>query len=164
MTATQTYKILFVCMGNICRSPAGEAVMRKLVEDEGLEDQIHCDSAGTISFHSGDPPDKRMHQAAANRGIQTGGQARQVRVGDFETFDRVLAMDRDNLRDLLALAKTESHRKRIRPFCDYCDEHDNRDVPDPYYGGAQGFELVLDLLEDGCNQLLDEAKAELGLR
>ena len=159
----KAYRMLFVCMGNICRSPAGEAVLRKLVEDEGLEDQVHIDSAGTIGFHSGSAPDHRMHSAAANRGIPTGGQARQVCLRDFETFDRILAMDRDNLRDLLALAQTDAHRECIRPFCDYCREHENRDVPDPYYGGARGFEVVLDLLEDGCRQLLDEAKDELGI-
>ena len=151
------YRILFVCMGNICRSPAGEAVMRKLVEEEGLEDQVLCDSAGTISFHTGNPPDHRMHQAAARRYIRTGGRARQVRREDFQVFDRILAMDGDNLRDLLALAETDEERDRVRPFCNYCEEHENRDVPDPYYGGPMGFELVLDLLEDGCRQLLQEA-------
>ena len=159
----KAYRILFVCMGNICRSPAGEPVLRKLVEDEGLEDHIHIDSAGTIGFHSGSAPDHRMHSAAANRGIETGGQARQVNLQDFENFDRILAMDTDNLRDLLALAQTDPHRECIRLFCDYCEDHENRDVPDPYYGGALGFEVVLDLLEDGCRQLLDEAKHELGI-
>jgi len=155
------YRVLFVCMGNICRSPAGEAVLRKLAEDAGLDDHIEIDSAGTIGFHSGSQPDHRMHAAASNRGIRTGGQARQVQPGDLDTFDRVLAMDSENLRDLQALAQTQAQLDSIRPFCEYCQEHDIRDVPDPYYGGAQGFEIVLDLLEDGCQQLLDEARDAL---
>ncbi len=154
----KTYRVLFVCMGNICRSPAGEAVLRKLAEEEGLDDRLDIDSAGTIGFHTGSPPDARMQDAAANRGIRTGGHARQVRQEDLDTFHRVLAMDHDNLRDLLALAQTQDQRDTIRPFCDYCQKHDNRDVPDPYYGGAHGFEIVLDLLEDGCRQILDEAR------
>ena len=98
-----------------------------------------------------------MHQAAARRYIRTGGRARQVLREDFQVFDRILAMDGDNLRDLLALAETDEERDRVRPFCNYCEDHENRDVPDPYYGGPMGFELVLDLLEDGCRQLLQEA-------
>ena len=153
------YRILFVCMGNICRSPAGEATLRKLVKEEKLEDQIEIDSAGTIGFHTDSPPDPRMHQAAAKRNIHTSGRARQVFVEDLERFDRVLAMDNANFRDLLNLAETPTQEAKIRNFCDYCQNHpDHKEVPDPYYGGSKGFELVLDLLEDGCRQLLKEAK------
>lgn len=158
----KSYRILFVCMGNICRSPAGEAVLRKLAEDEALDDRLEIDSAGTIGFHSGSPPDGRMQAAAAKRSIYTGGHARQVTKEDLDTFDRVLAMDNDNLRDLLGLAESESQRATIRSFCDYCIDHENKEVPDPYYGGAQGFEIVLDLLEDGCRQILEEARDALG--
>ena len=152
------YRILFVCMGNICRSPAGEATLRKLVEEEDLQDQIEIDSAGTIGFHTDSPPDPRMHKAAANRDIHTSGQARQVFVEDLDDFDRVLAMDNANLQDLQNMAETPSQEAKIKAFCEYCTQHDHKEVPDPYYGGNQGFELVLDLLEDGCRQLLKEAK------
>ena len=157
------YKILFVCMGNICRSPAGEAVLRKMVDDEGLQDQILIDSAGTIGFHTGNPPDRRMHKAAANRGIRTGGKARQVQPRDLDEFDRVLAMDDENYDDLSHLAANPTQLARLKRFCEYCQEHpEHHQVPDPYYGGDAGFELVLDLLEDGCRQLLQEAKDALG--
>lgn len=156
------YKILFVCMGNICRSPAGEAVLRKMVGEEGLQDQILIDSAGTIGFHSGNAPDRRMHNAAAKRGIRTGGKARQVKLHDFDEFDRVLAMDDENYDDLTNLAGNPAQLAKIKRFCEYCRSHpEHHQVPDPYYGGDAGFELVLDLLEDGCQQLLQEAKEAL---
>jgi len=152
------YRILFVCMGNICRSPAGEATLRKLVEEEDMQDQIEIDSAGTIGFHTDSPPDPRMQKAAANRNIHTSGRARQVFLEDLDNFDRVLAMDNANLRDLQNLAQTPTQHSKIRAFCEYCLKYpDHKEVPDPYYGGSQGFELVLDLLEDGCRQLLKEA-------
>ena len=158
----KTYRILFVCMGNICRSPAGEATLRKMVNEEGLQDQIEIDSAGTIGFHTDSPPDPRMHRAAANRNSHTGGKARQVFIEDLDTFDRVLAMDNANLSDLQNLAQSASQEDKIRAFCEYCVNYkDHKEVPDPYYGGNQGFELVLDLLEDGCRQLLEEAKVAI---
>jgi len=158
-----TYRILFVCMGNICRSPAGEATLRKLVQNQDLEEHIEIDSAGTIGFHTNSPPDPRMHKAAASRNIHTSGTARQVLLEDLDTFDRVLAMDNANLRDLQNLAQNATHHDKIKAFCDYCENFpDHDEVPDPYYGGQQGFELVLDLLEDGCQQLLQEATQALG--
>ena len=99
------YRLLFVCMGNICRSPAGEAVMRHVVENEGLAEQIECDSAGTISFHTGNPPDHRMHAAAQNRNIKTGGQARQINQADYNEFDLILTMDEDNYQNVLNMAR-----------------------------------------------------------
>ena len=155
------FRILFVCMGNICRSPAGECVMRRLVESEGLSESIECDSAGTIDFHSGKSPDARMQRAGAARGIEIQGAARQVKRADLEEFDIVLAMDRENLRDIQRLGKKGASPTRLKLFCDYCTEHKTTDVPDPYYGGDEGFETVLDLLEDGCANLLTELKREL---
>ena len=155
------YRLLFVCMGNICRSPAGEAVMRDVVESEGLSSQIQCDSAGTISFHTGNPPDHRMHAAAQNRDIITEGQARQINQADYNEFDLILTMDEDNYRNVLNLAPDGEFSAEIKRFCDFVTESTANEVPDPYYGGAQGFETVLDLLEDGCASLLEHVREKL---
>jgi low molecular weight protein-tyrosine phosphatase len=144
-------------MGNICRSPAGENVMRKLLEDAGLADAVHCDSAGTFGYHIGDPPDRRMVAAGRRRGLPMTGIARQVTRKDLSVFDLILAMDNDNHQALLKLSD-ESNRHKVRRFCAYCVRHNDSEVPDPYYGGAEGFDHVLDLLEDGCTQILQEIR------
>ncbi len=137
-------------MGNICRSPAGEAVLRHLAPHT-----FEIDSAGTIGYHTGNPPDERMHRAAATRGIATGGAARQITSEDLRTFDLILTMDPDNRAYVDALAsKTTDATAKIHDFVEYCTEHDVPEVPDPYYGGAEGFEHVLDLLEDGCAEII----------
>jgi protein-tyrosine phosphatase len=143
-------RILFVCMGNICRSPTAEGVMRHLLAERGLDGEIEVQSAGTGGWHAGDPPDARATATARARGITLEGAARQVTAGDFEDFDLLVAMDRDNLRDLRAIAPPGSEEK-IRLLLD-----EERDVPDPYYGGPGGFEEVLDLVEAGCSRLLDD--------
>ena len=155
------YKLLFVCMGNICRSPAGEAVMRHLIEAGELADQIECDSAGTIAFHTGNPPDQRMHAAAKNRGINTGGQARQICDDDYYLFDLILTMDDENLENIRSMAPAGDYPAEVRPFCHFVTGFTATEVPDPYYGGAQGFETVLDLLADGCVSLLEHARSQL---
>lgn len=152
--STPIKSVLFVCMGNICRSPAGENVMRKLLEDAGLEEEVFCDSAGTIGYHQGNPPDHRMCQSGRKRGLPMTGCARRVEAEDLERFDLILAMDEANYEELLSAA-TDGNRAKIRRFCDFCVRHSDTEVPDPYYGGAQGFEHVLDLLEDGCAQILE---------
>ena len=144
-------RILFVCMGNICRSPTAEGVMRKLLREEGLEDEIEIESAGTGGWHAGDPPDGRATAAAARRGIELDGQARRVTRSDFNSFDLILAMDRENLRELRAIAPPHA-RDKIRLLVA------DRDVPDPYYGGERGFEDVLDIVEAACRELLDELR------
>jgi protein-tyrosine phosphatase len=145
-------RILFVCMGNICRSPTAEGVMRHLLAERGLEDEIEVESAGTGGWHAGSPPDARSTRAAAARGITLEGAARQVTRADFEDFDLLVAMDRDNLADLRAIAPPGTEHK-IRLLLG-----EGRDVPDPYYGGPHGFENVLDLVETACEQLLDELR------
>lgn len=148
-------RLLFVCLGNICRSPAGENVMVHLLEREGLADQFEVDSAGTAGFHIGNPPDLRMTKAAKARGIAMRGRARQVKPADFETFDWILAMDRSNHADLVAVRdRCANPTARLIHFCDLLEEHEASEVPDPYYGGPEGFETVLDLLEDGCGAFL----------
>ncbi len=149
-------------MGNICRSPAGEGVLTKLVAEAGLTDRITIDSAGTIGMHTGNRADARMRRAASARGYDLTSRARQVKSADLDAFDLVLAMDEDNRRDLLALARNPEQRAHIRAFCSFCTQNADTEVPDPYYGGPQGFEHVLDLLEDGCTGVLEWAQERLG--
>lgn len=131
--------------------------MRRLLDDAGLADKVLCDSAGTHGYHIGDPPDSRMTAAGCRRGLPMTGIARQVTRADLNAFDLILAMDNDNHQALLELS-TEHNRHKIRRFCTYCVRHDDTEVPDPYYGGPEGFEHVLDLLEDGCMQILEEIR------
>ena len=145
-------RILFVCMGNICRSPTAEAVMRRLIDDEGLD--IELDSAGTGGWHLGEPPDERATLAARRRGVTLEGAARLVRSADFRRFDLLIAMDRRNLRELLALAPDEEAASKVRLLVP------DGDVPDPYYGADRGFETVLDMVEAACRELLDELRAK----
>lgn len=149
-------RILFVCMGNICRSPAGENVMNHLVKKAKLESSIHCDSAGTIGYHVGENPDARMSAAGKKRGIDFTGQSRKFVSSDFVNFDLILTMDEDNYDNVMAMAQTPEAQKKVVPFCHYVKKFTDREVPDPYYGGPQGFEHVMDLMEDGCQNLLDE--------
>jgi protein-tyrosine phosphatase len=156
---------LFVCLGNICRSPTAEAVMARLVADAGLTDAIELDSAGTGAWHVGCPPDARAAAAAAARGIEMRGVARQVRPEDFEQFDLLLAMDAENHRNLRALAPHAEARAKVRMLREFdpttasggaADHAVSLDVPDPYYGGEDGFDHVLDLVEAACAGLLDD--------
>ena len=151
-------RLLFVCLGNICRSPTAEGVMRHLLAAEGLGDAVEIESAGTGDWHVGHSPDERSTGAAAGRGIELSGQARQVVAADFEAFDLILAMDRSNHDDLLALAPDEDVRERVRLLREYDPEAvaaGELEVPDPYYGGADGFEDVLDVVTRACRGLLD---------
>lgn len=146
--------VLFVCMGNICRSPTAEAVFRARVEEAGLSGQILIDSAGTHDYHIGDPPDTRTQRTAKQRGYDMSGlRGRQVEMMDFTRFDYVLAMDRANLAILQRLCPQAQH-ERLGLFLEYASRHDEREVPDPYYGGTDGFERVLDMVEDAAEGLL----------
>jgi protein-tyrosine phosphatase len=147
-------KVLFVCLGNICRSPTAEAVFRAISAREAPELGIEVDSAGTAAYHIGHPPDRRSQEAALRRGYDLAPlRARQVDIGDFDHFDLVLAMDRENLDDLRALAPSGAH-DRIRLFLEFAPGAQEHDVPDPYYGGPTGFERVLDLVEAASSGLL----------
>ncbi|WP_417749403.1 low molecular weight protein-tyrosine-phosphatase [Rosistilla oblonga] len=149
--------ILFVCMGNICRSPAAEGVLRRLVEAERLDDQITIDSAGTIGFHTGKAADRRMRAAAQQRGLELTSRARQVTAADLQAFDLVVAMDADNARDLNALADGGS--ANIVLLSSFLDDDWPSDVPDPYYGGDEGFEFVLEMLDAACPKILESLKS-----
>jgi protein-tyrosine phosphatase len=151
-------RLLFVCLGNICRSPTAEGVMRHLLVAEGLTEAVEIDSAGTGDWHVGHAPDHRSAGAASGRGIELTGAARQVAPGDFEAFDLILAMDRSNHGDLLALAPDDAARERVKLLREYDPDAvaaGELEVPDPYYGGADGFEDVLDLVTRACEGLLE---------
>lgn len=159
---SKPFRILFVCLGNICRSPAAEGVMRHLVEREGLRDGVEIDSAGTGDWHTGDLPDARMRQHAAKRGYLLTSRARQVRTEDFAAFDLIVAMDRDNLRNLRDFAGSGEDMNRVKLFCEFTTGHSRKDVPDPYYGGPDGFGTVLDLVENGCAGILRKIREDIG--
>ena len=149
-------RVLFVCMGNICRSPAAEGVFRKMVAGAGLSDAFSIDSAGTIGYHAGHAADSRMRAAAAKRGYTLDSRARRIEQLDFEDFDVIVAMDDDNYRDIRAMDPGQG--ARVVRMCEYGSRHGHDEVPDPYYGGASGFEDVLDILEDACAELLEELR------
>jgi len=156
-------RVLFVCTGNICRSPTAEGVFRHAVVSAGLAQKILVDSAGTHGYHLGHPPDCRTQLAAAQRGYDLANlRARQVTGQDFVEFDYILAMDLDNLSDLRRLAPAQQHGK-LSLFMDYSSARRGEEVPDPYYGAAQEFELVLDMAEDAATGLLQHIKKKLGV-
>ncbi|SHG42377.1 low molecular weight protein-tyrosine-phosphatase [Massilia sp. CF038] len=155
----ETTSILFVCMGNICRSPTAEGVFRALAAQAGMAERLHIDSAGTHAYHVGSKPDPRSTEYAARRGIDLSSQrARQVVPADFVHFDRIYAMDKDNLERLRVACPAE-HRHKLGLFMQFAQHSDAEVVPDPYYGGAQGFDLVLDYIEDASSGLLAELAA-----
>lgn len=152
-------KILFVCLGNICRSSSAEEVMRTLIRKEGLEREIEVDSAGILSYHQGELPDSRMRMHASRRGYNLTHRSRPVCTDDFYHFDMIIGMDDRNIEDLIERAPDLETEKKIRRMTDYCRVKMVDYVPDPYYGGAQGFENVLDILEDACAGLLESIRA-----
>lgn len=154
------YKLLFVCLGNICRSPAAENIMNHLIKQAQLNDEIICDSAGTSGYHLGSPPDRRMTLATARRGIELRGEARQFQASDFAEFDLILAMDKQNYQDILALDREGKYRDKVRLMCEFASRHREKEVPDPYYGGREGFNKVIDLLLDACSGLLSWLKVK----
>ncbi len=161
-------RVLFVCLGNICRSPTAEAVMRAQIAERGLDGRVDVDSAGTIAYHAGEGADPRMQRAAAERGYPLDSIARQVTAEDFETAHLIVAMDRSNQEDLEAMAPDGADGKvgqvdkvgKVRLLSDYLPEGAPRDVPDPYWGGASGFDRVIDLIEEACPHILDELLEE----
>lgn len=150
--------VLFVCLGNICRSPTAEGVFRDLVTREGLADKITIDSAGTAAYHVGQPPDSRAQAEAKRRGIDISGlRGRQAHVGDFDQFDYVLAMDSENYRNLSAICPM-GREDKLRMYLDFASDTTRRDVPDPYYDGS--FDSVYDMIEDAANGLLSDIRAK----
>jgi len=151
-------QVLFVCLGNICRSPTAHGLFQHKVKQAGLTDNIHIESAGTGAWHVGKTPDVRAQAKAAERGYDLSYiRARQVEPSDFERFDYILAMDESNLDELQRMAPS-NYSGHLSLFLDFANDADHREVPDPYYGGDQGFELVLDLVEQACEGLLSEIR------
>jgi protein-tyrosine phosphatase len=150
------HSILFVCLGNICRSPAAEIIFRKQSADAGLADSFHIDSAGTIGHHAGSPPDPRMSEALHRRGYVVSGHSRKIRKEDLRNFDLIVTMDESNLADVRWLDPECRFHEKIRPFMEFCSLHSDPRVPDPYYGGQRGFDHVITMLEDGCEGILTE--------
>lgn len=155
-----SYKLLFVCLGNICRSPSAENIMNHLIKERALAEQVVCDSAGTSAYHIGSAPDRRMNEAAQKQGIELVGKARKFRALDFEKFDLILAMDRSNYQDILYLDRDGKYQDKVQMICSFAANHDEKEVPDPYYGGQDGFNYVIDLLFDCCSGLLDYVDKE----
>ena len=151
---SQRYRILFVCLGNICRSAAAEGVMNHLLHKCGLEERFEVDSAGILSYHQGELPDSRMRAHAARRGYSLVHRSRPVCTDDFYNFDLIIGMDDQNIDDLHDRAPSPEECRKIHRMTEYCTRSCADHVPDPYYGGAEGFEYVLDVLEDACAGLL----------
>ena len=151
-------RVLFVCLGNICRSPTAEGVFRKLVREEKLEHLFEIDSAGTHAYHLGEPPDERAMAACARRGIDISGlRGRKATTADIQKFDYVLAMDRENYEHLLAIS-APGYEARVRLLMEFAADRPEKEVPDPYFGGASGFDRVLDMIEDAARGLLDDIR------
>lgn len=144
--------VLFVCMGNICRSPTAEGIFRKLVTDAGRDSEFQVDSAGTIGYHAGSMADRRMRSAAEERGYLLESRARRIKFNDFDRFDLIVTMDDENFREVQEISPGTG--ARVVRMCDYCEEHEETEVPDPYYGGEAGFHKVIDILEDACGNFL----------
>ncbi len=152
--------VLFVCLGNICRSPAAEAVMNKLIVKNNLIGEIKCDSAGTIGYHAGEQADLRMRKTAKKRNINITSISRKFLPEDFERFDYIIAMDKQNYKDILSLDKENKYWNKVSLMCEY-GSLSIQEVPDPYYGGEEGFENVLDILQNSCEGLIAIIKNQL---
>ena len=160
-TISNKYKVLFVCLGNVCRSPAAQAIFEHYVRENGMADVISADSAGIYGGHKGNPPDRRMRTAALYRGFAVTHIARQVSSMDFLDFDMIVAMDDQNYEDLMHLAPSVEATHKIKRMASFLKQRQMSYIPDPYYMGAEGFSMVLDLLEDGCKNLYETiVKAE----
>lgn len=148
------FRVLFVCLGNICRSPAAEGIFKRIAHDRGLN--VEVDSAGTSGWHQGEPADSRMRRSARHRGYELTSISRQVRRSDFERFDLLVAMDDSNYHNLREMSSTKEEEDKIVRMADFLDRKDYDYIPDPYYGGADGFDLVIDLLEEASENLAQE--------
>ena len=155
-------QILFVCLGNICRSPAAHGIMEAVIEREGLQSEVKIDSAGTYGGHAGELPDHRMRSAASKRGYNLTHRSRRIVEDDFYSFDKIIVMDDMNYENVSRLAPERKYLDKVYRFTEFCRHHPQWSyVPDPYYEGREGFELVLDLLEDGCEGILEQIRKNI---
>ncbi|MBD8387556.1 low molecular weight protein-tyrosine-phosphatase [Dysgonomonas sp. BGC7] len=161
MAENKKYKVLFVCLGNICRSPAAEGILKKMIQEQGLENKISVDSAGTSGYHDGELPDPRMRQHGTHRGYQFDSLSRKFTSRDFDNFDLILAMDDNNYRNIVRLALDLESKGKVHRMVEFSEKYGHDHIPDPYYSGSDGFEQVLDLLEDACEGLLKKIKEQI---
>lgn len=155
------HTVLFICLGNICRSPAAESIMKSLVEKEGMSDDFFIDSAAIGSWHIGQLPDSRMRKCGAEHGYRFDSHARQFQKSDFQHFDLIVVMDNENYRAITSMASSQADKDKVVRIADYLTHHrEYTTVPDPYYGDYSDFELVIELLEDACQGLLDSIKEQ----
>lgn len=155
------HTVLFICLGNICRSPAAEGIMKSLVEKEGMSDDFFIDSAAIGSWHIGQLPDSRMRKCGAEHGYRFDSHARQFQKSDFQHFDLIVVMDNENYRAITSMASSQTDKDKVVRIADYLTHHrEYTTVPDPYYGDYSDFELVIELLEDACQGLLDSIKEQ----
>ncbi|MBI9106373.1 MAG: low molecular weight phosphotyrosine protein phosphatase [Spirochaetales bacterium] len=152
--------VLFVCLGNICRSPSAEGVFKALVKDEGLDEKFFIDSAGTSAYHVGEPADSRMRKHASRRNIQLTSRSRKFGRADFVKFDYIMVMDGGNYEDVISMDRSGEYQEKVFMMTEFSALYAGRDVPDPYYGGDAGFGEVLDILEDSCRGFLEEIKRD----
>lgn len=148
-------KVVFVCLGNICRSPSGEGIFTSFVNERGYSDVIDIDSAGTSAYHVGEHADSRMRKHASRKGYRLESRSRQFVLSDLESFDYIIAMDSSNYRDIIRLDRSNSYKDKVFMMCDFSKEYFNQDIPDPYYGGPEGFDTVIHMLEEACSGLLE---------
>ena len=161
MGKMKKYKVLFVCLGNICRSPAAEGILKKMVKNKKLDDKIIVDSAGTSGYHIGELPDSRMRKHGKMRGYTFDSLSRKFVSGDFDNFDLIIVMDDNNYNNVIRLSNDLESDKKVVRMVDFSQKYAHDHIPDPYYSGADGFELVLNLLEDTCSGLLDYLEKEI---
>ena len=160
VTKENPYKICFVCLGNICRSPTAEGIFQHLVNQRGLQSYFYIDSAGTSAYHIGEPANSKSQWVANQQGVKLHSKARRFESADLEEFDLILAMDSENYSNIIRLDKNGSNRDKIKMMRDFEPKPDSRDVPDPYYGGMDGFQNVFDVIMRSCEGLLDEIEVE----
>ena len=161
MMKSGKHTVLFICLGNICRSPAAEGIMKSLVEKEGMSDDFFIDSAAIGSWHIGQLPDSRMRKCGAEHGYRFDSHARQFQKSDFQHFDLIVVMDNENYRAIISMASSQADKDKVVRIADYLTHHrEYTTVPDPYYGDYSDFELVIELLEDACQGLLDSIKEQ----
>ncbi len=161
ITEENPYKIVFVCLGNICRSPTGEGVMQHLINENGFQNYFEIDSAGTSAWHEGEPANSKSRSVAESHGVKLLSRARQFEKRDFEHFDLIIAMDLENKKNLLALAGTEDHKEKVQLLRNYDDTPEDGQVPDPYYGGLSGFENVFQIVQRSCKALFEKLKPQI---
>ncbi|MCC5942906.1 MAG: low molecular weight phosphotyrosine protein phosphatase [Balneolaceae bacterium] len=155
ITKENPYKLCFVCLGNICRSPTAEGIFQHLVNERGLQPYFYVDSSGTSAYHIGEPANSKSQWVANQQGVQLHSKARRFDSADLEEFDLILAMDSENFRNISQSDKNGTYSDKIRMMREFDPQHDDRDVPDPYYGGMDGFQIVFDVLKRSCNELLN---------